>query len=146
MCKLFMRSSYALLMCPRYMNVPLPAPCHVNVAGVRKQSVWGLRIIARTQLSLWHDSANSSIPNGGPSAGTLGSLNWMSFATTLPSRHRLIVQNGLMIGNSRPLLARGVNRNASEAPCLPKAANRWNWLIESLPPWTFLPSPNELDQ
>ena len=31
---------------PRYMNVPLPAPCHVNVAGVGKQSVWGLRIIA----------------------------------------------------------------------------------------------------
>jgi hypothetical protein len=38
--------NYALLMCPRYMNVPLPAPCHVNVAGVGKQSVWGLRIIA----------------------------------------------------------------------------------------------------
>jgi len=31
---------------PRYMNVPSPAPCHVNVAGVAKQSVWGLRIIA----------------------------------------------------------------------------------------------------
>ena len=31
---------------PRYMNVPSPAPCHVNVAGVGKQSVWGLRIIA----------------------------------------------------------------------------------------------------
>jgi hypothetical protein len=46
---------------PRYMNVPSPAPCHVNVAGVGKQSVWGLRIIARTQLSLWHYSANSSI-------------------------------------------------------------------------------------
>jgi len=29
------------------MNVPSPAPCHVNVAGVGKQSVWGLRIIAR---------------------------------------------------------------------------------------------------
>jgi hypothetical protein len=28
------------------MNVPSPAPCHVNVAGVGKQSVWGLRIIA----------------------------------------------------------------------------------------------------
>jgi hypothetical protein len=28
------------------MNVPLPAPCHVNVAGVGQQSVWGLRIIA----------------------------------------------------------------------------------------------------
>jgi hypothetical protein len=27
---------YALLICPRYMNVPLPAPCHVNVAGVGK--------------------------------------------------------------------------------------------------------------
>jgi hypothetical protein len=47
---------------PRYMNVPSPAPCHVNVAGVGKQSVWGLRIIARTQLSLWHESASSSIP------------------------------------------------------------------------------------
>jgi hypothetical protein len=32
--------------CPRYMNVPFPAPCHVAVAGVGKQSVWGLRIIA----------------------------------------------------------------------------------------------------
>jgi hypothetical protein len=31
---------------PRYMNVPSPAPSHVNVAGVGKQSVWGLRIIA----------------------------------------------------------------------------------------------------
>jgi hypothetical protein len=33
---------------PRYMNVPSPAPCHVNVAGVGvgKQSVWGPRIIA----------------------------------------------------------------------------------------------------
>jgi hypothetical protein len=28
------------------MNVPSPAPCHVNVAGVGKQSVWGLRIIS----------------------------------------------------------------------------------------------------
>ena len=44
------------------MNVPSPAPCHVNVAGVGKQSVWGLRIIARSQLSLWHDSANPSMP------------------------------------------------------------------------------------
>ena len=55
------QKDYALLMCPRYMNVPLPAPCHVNVAGVGKQSVWGLRIIAKTQLSLWHHSVNSSI-------------------------------------------------------------------------------------
>jgi hypothetical protein len=31
------------------------------VAGVGKQSVWGLRIIAGSQLSLWHDSANPSI-------------------------------------------------------------------------------------
>jgi hypothetical protein len=31
---------------PRYMNVPSPAPCRVNAAGVGKQSVWGLRIIA----------------------------------------------------------------------------------------------------
>ena len=30
---------------PRYMTVPSPAPCHINVAGVGKQSVWGLRII-----------------------------------------------------------------------------------------------------
>jgi hypothetical protein len=50
---------------PRYMNVPSPAPCHVNVAGVGKQSVWGLRIIAGTQLLLWHHSANSSIPKSG---------------------------------------------------------------------------------
>jgi hypothetical protein len=56
------QKDYALLMCPRYMNVPLPAPCHVNVAGVGKQSVWGLRIIARSQLSLWHEPKNSSIP------------------------------------------------------------------------------------
>jgi hypothetical protein len=52
-------------MCPRYMNVPSPAPCHVNVAGVGKQSVWGLRVIARTQLSLWHDFGDSSIPRSG---------------------------------------------------------------------------------
>jgi hypothetical protein len=51
---------------PRYMNVPSPAPCHVNVAGVGKQSVWGLRIIAGTQLSLWHHFANSSIAKSGP--------------------------------------------------------------------------------
>src|SRR6266542_4938885 len=50
---------------PRYMNVPSPAPCHVNVAGVGKQSVWGLRIIAGTQLSLWHYSWKSSIPKSG---------------------------------------------------------------------------------
>jgi hypothetical protein len=37
--------------CPRYMNVPFPAPCHVAVAGVRKQSVWGLRIIACSSVS-----------------------------------------------------------------------------------------------
>ena len=54
------QKNYALLMCPRYMNVPLPAPCHVNVAGVGKQSVWGLRIIAGTQLSLWHHPEKSS--------------------------------------------------------------------------------------
>ena len=30
--------------CPRYMNVP--CPCCVAAAGVGKQSVWGLRIIA----------------------------------------------------------------------------------------------------
>src|SRR5438128_12370004 len=45
------QKDYALLMCPRYMNVPLPAPCHVNVAGVGKQSVWGLRIIACSSIS-----------------------------------------------------------------------------------------------
>ena len=33
------------------MNVPSPAPCHVNVAGVGKQSVWGLRIIACISVS-----------------------------------------------------------------------------------------------
>src|SRR5207244_6451109 len=59
------QKDYALLMCPRYMNVPSPAPCHVNVAGVGKQSVWGLRIIARTQLSLCHDSTDSSIARNG---------------------------------------------------------------------------------
>jgi len=37
--------------CPRYMNVPSPAPCHANVAGVGKQSVWGLRIIACSSIS-----------------------------------------------------------------------------------------------
>jgi hypothetical protein len=37
--------------CPRYMNVPFPAPCHVAVAGVGKQSVWGLRIIACSSIS-----------------------------------------------------------------------------------------------
>jgi hypothetical protein len=46
---------------PRYMNVPSPAPCHVNVAGVGKQSVWGLRIIACSSSSLLHHSCNSSI-------------------------------------------------------------------------------------
>src|SRR6266851_7209453 len=59
------QKDYPLLICPRYMNVPLPAPCHVNVAGIGQQSVWGLRIIARSQLSLWHYSANSSIPKSG---------------------------------------------------------------------------------
>jgi hypothetical protein len=33
------------------MNVPFPAPCHVAVAGVGKQSVWGLRIIACSSIS-----------------------------------------------------------------------------------------------
>ena len=46
---------------PRYMNVPSPAPCHVNVAGVGKQSVWGLRIIAKAQLLLCHSSIPTSI-------------------------------------------------------------------------------------
>ena len=36
---------------PRYMNVPSPAPCHANVAGVGKQSVWGLRIIGCSSIS-----------------------------------------------------------------------------------------------
>src|SRR5437879_6836747 len=48
--------------CPRYMNVPSPAPCHAKVAGVGKQSVWGLRIIACSSSSLLHHSRNSSIP------------------------------------------------------------------------------------
>src|SRR5438132_10170295 len=51
---------------PRYMNVPSPAPCHVNVAGVGKQSVWGLRVIAKSQLS--HDSRHSSTPKSGGQA------------------------------------------------------------------------------
>jgi hypothetical protein len=33
------QKNHALLICPRYMNVPFPAPCHVAVAGVGKQSV-----------------------------------------------------------------------------------------------------------
>ena len=37
--------------CPRYMNVPSPAPCHAKVAGVGKQSVWDLRIIACSSTS-----------------------------------------------------------------------------------------------
>jgi hypothetical protein len=52
----------ALLICPRYMNVPFPAPCHVAVASVGKQSVWGLRIIASSSIQLLHHSGNSSIP------------------------------------------------------------------------------------
>ena len=47
---------------PRYMNVPSPAPCHINVAGVGKQSVWGLRFIACVSLLLSHGFRNSSIP------------------------------------------------------------------------------------
>jgi hypothetical protein len=27
------------------MNVPSPVPCHAKVAGIGKQSVWGVRII-----------------------------------------------------------------------------------------------------
>jgi len=60
---------------PRYMNVPSPAPCHVNVAGVGKQSVWGLRIIARTQLPLWHDLANSSMAKSGRPSVRLAQLS-----------------------------------------------------------------------
>lgn len=30
---------------PRYMYVPLTAPCRIKVEGVGLQSVWGLRII-----------------------------------------------------------------------------------------------------
>jgi len=56
---------------PRYMNVPSPDPCHVNVAGVGKQSVWGLCIIARTQLLLWHESVNQSIAESGGNGVTL---------------------------------------------------------------------------
>jgi hypothetical protein len=51
--------------CPRYMNVPSPAPCHANVAGVGKQSVWGLRIIACSSFQLLHYFRNSSIPKSG---------------------------------------------------------------------------------
>src|SRR5229473_2401104 len=72
---------------PRYMNVPCPAPCHVAVAGVGKQSVWGLRIIARSQLSLLHHSAIPSIPqSGGPVASNgLGGCCWESqYAATRP--------------------------------------------------------------
>ncbi len=44
------------------MNVPSPAPCHVAVAGVGKQSVWGLRIIACSSiitLASFRESVNS---------------------------------------------------------------------------------------
>ena len=47
---------------PRYMNVPFPAPCHVAVAGVGKQSVWGFRIIACISiitLALFRESVNT---------------------------------------------------------------------------------------
>jgi hypothetical protein len=47
---------------PRYMTVPFPAPCHINVAGVGQLSVWGLRIIACISSSLLHHSCDSSIP------------------------------------------------------------------------------------
>ena len=52
---------------PRYMNVPSTARCHVNVAGVGKQPVWGWRIIASISVfnftfSISHDFRNSSIP------------------------------------------------------------------------------------
>ena len=46
--------------CPRYMNVP--RPCCVAAAGVGKQSVWGLRIIAElsiTTLTFFSDPVNS---------------------------------------------------------------------------------------
>src|SRR5437667_12881447 len=33
------------------MTVLFPAPCHAKVAGVEKQSVWGLRIIACSLIS-----------------------------------------------------------------------------------------------
>ena len=50
------------------MNLPCSARCHVNVAGVGQQSVWGLRIIACDSSSLLHHSSNSSRPKmvGGP--------------------------------------------------------------------------------
>ena len=54
--------NYALWIAPLYMNVPSPAPCHVNVAGVAKQSVRGLRIIACISLitlALFRKSVNS---------------------------------------------------------------------------------------
>ena len=43
--------NYAQIDCPRYMNVPSPAPCRVVAASVGKQSVWGLRIIACISIS-----------------------------------------------------------------------------------------------
>jgi hypothetical protein len=63
-------SKTARSLIPRYMNVPSPAPCHTKVAGVGKQSVWGLRIIARSLLSLWHDFVDPSIPKSGGRAGS----------------------------------------------------------------------------
>src|SRR5215471_1495784 len=41
------------------MNVP--CPCHVSAAGVGKQSVWGLRIIAESQLQIYHIYSNPPI-------------------------------------------------------------------------------------
>src|SRR5207244_10288119 len=61
------QKDYALLMCPRYMNVPFPAPCHVNVAAVGKPSVWGLRIIARNSaitLALFGKFVNTKVVVG----------------------------------------------------------------------------------
>ena len=55
--------------CPRYMNVPLPASNHGWVAAVKEHSVWGLRIIVESQLSLWHDSSSPSILKSGGRAG-----------------------------------------------------------------------------
>src|SRR5262249_54424327 len=31
--------------CPGYMNVPFPPTCHLSMAAVRKESVWGMRIM-----------------------------------------------------------------------------------------------------
>jgi hypothetical protein len=63
------------------MNVPFPAPCHVAVAGVGKQSVWGLRIIACSSISTvtpFRKFVNSQkwwVPGQSEEAEAIGQVN-----------------------------------------------------------------------